>query len=202
MLVLSRQRDESIIIGDQYRDPLQWWTSAAIRSGWEFRPPPRFPFTDRKSTKPFSARTCEPPVSTPKKLLRPSTSFRIGAIPARRRNCPAASFPRSRRRSSQGEWPEQRAIRRRRPVSMRVPGGNTSAGLWRPATHCGDRRLSLVYVPHTSHFVSAMSPFSLKSPLPTVDNPDKRVWIVTLGKRPQTGGQPQVRTDSGRHPQL
>jgi len=59
MLVLSRQRDESIVIGDNiviHDCPI----FAAISCDWESMPRPKFRCIGRRSTTPSSAKTCAP----------------------------------------------------------------------------------------------------------------------------------------------
>ncbi len=58
MLVLSRQRDESIMIGDNIVITIVDIRGDKVRLG--INAPPRFLSTGRKSTKRFSAKTCGP----------------------------------------------------------------------------------------------------------------------------------------------
>ncbi len=88
MLVLSRQRDESIIIGDNIVVTIVDIRGDKVR--WASTLPPRSRFIDRKSTRPSSART---------------------GVPARfSRVTPAAWAPRRRSRSVHNRDTKRRSI--------------------------------------------------------------------------------------------
>ena len=81
MLVLSRQRDESIIIGDNIVI-----TVVDIRGdkrGWAFRRPPKFPYTARRCTRPSNEKTCERPGWIPRKRPPRPANSQIAAIRGR-----------------------------------------------------------------------------------------------------------------------
>ena len=146
MLVLSRQRDETIMIGDEIRS--RSWTSAATRSGWGSAPTARIAVPHRRCTRRSGQRTERRPhrgelpqlnqISTGPQLSR-------AGVGTRRRQAPS-EYQDHHQQGDQREEQGRRTTAPHRAVAPPDAWGRSPTRLNPPASPTQSRRIAMARI--------------------------------------------------------